>query len=406
MLLPEIYLIYFSFILQHFSDKNIDMLILWCLSFLVTLQRTFAQAQVSGNAIDLANMNMNMMHMKCPLEPCQSVCLKKQPETGCFICDPKCNTGSSLVMPENGLPIHMQPINAGQTGFYSGCEHDNWMQCPVSCQRKFDQKGCFQCQCQSSGGFQASTKMVPLPVVTSSKPVLTSTHVKNEQTTRIFPSPSSPHSTHVATKRPPSTTQLTTENVSTKKSVSMATKTVFTSAATKLSQDDARQTKTQENQVQTQTPSYHSNNGNISTTISTDNEKTPGKQNMNSYKNNFKPNDLTFVLFGIMIVLLTFSVVFFVAWRKSSRKLKKNKDELYFVHKAYRQDSRAHLSHNEMMDPVYADISPRPEPPPRSPQSMGSTETSDGPIRSSSQSSETPLKEHFEDLKHDYLELI
>ena len=58
-------------------------------------------------------MNMNLMHMKCPLEPCQSVCLKKQPETGCFICDPTCNTGSSLGMPDNRLPMNLQPMNTG-----------------------------------------------------------------------------------------------------------------------------------------------------------------------------------------------------------------------------------------------------------------------------------------------------
>lgn len=123
-------------------------------------------------------------------------------------------------------------------------------------------------------------------------------------------------------------------------------------------------------------------------------------------KNDFKPNNLTFILFGIMIVLTTLCFVFLIAWRKSSLRLKKNKDELYFVHKAYRQDSRARLSQNDMADPVYADIGPRPEPPPRSPPSVRSSTETVGPARSLSQSSETPLKEHSDDFKHDYLELI
>jgi hypothetical protein len=197
-----------------------------------------------------------------------------------------------------------------------------------------------------------------------------------------------------------------------------STKTVFSSSKPRVVQDDIRpKPHNSDRHGQLKSTSFHSYDENSSTTTSAINEKVLTDQNTALPNvNEFKPNNLTFVLFGIMIVLVTFSFVFFIAWRKSSRKLKKNKDELYFVHKAYRQDSNARLSNNEMMDPVYSDINPRPDPPPRSPN-LNKTDatsegpfttnvTNDGPFRSFSQSSDTPLKEDFEECKHDYLELI
>lgn len=120
----------------------------------------------------------------------------------------------------------------------------------------------------------------------------------------------------------------------------------------------------------------------------------------------FKANNLSFLFLGLISVLAVLSFGFFYAWRKAERKLRKNKDELYFVHKTYRQDSTARLSRNEISDPVYADVTPkRPQPPPR--------HLHDGnqlpPLRALSQKSDQLLTDKLSeeaDMKHDYLELI
>lgn len=73
----------------------------------------FVYHTVSGNAMDLASMNMNMMNRKCPLQTCQTVCLQKQ-QSGCYICSPSCSAGNNLGLPEPGLPLPVPPISPGR----------------------------------------------------------------------------------------------------------------------------------------------------------------------------------------------------------------------------------------------------------------------------------------------------
>jgi hypothetical protein len=76
--------------------------------------------------MDLANMNVNMMNTKCRVQPCQTVCLQKEPETGCFVCSPTCSSGSNIGIPETnpGMVMPMQPVGSGNVVvifFIVGC---------------------------------------------------------------------------------------------------------------------------------------------------------------------------------------------------------------------------------------------------------------------------------------------
>ena len=57
--------------------------------------------QASGSALDLAQLNAQMMTTKCAYTPCQSACLVLEPETGCLVCKSSCSSGSVGSMPMN-----------------------------------------------------------------------------------------------------------------------------------------------------------------------------------------------------------------------------------------------------------------------------------------------------------------
>lgn len=142
----------------------------------------------------------------------------------------------------------------------------------------------------------------------------------------------------------------------------------------------------------------------FTSTKATINSGTELYQQVENKLSKFKVNNLTFVLFGIIGALLICLVYFVYAWRKTVYQLQHNVNELYFVEKAYRQDSNARLRSNEMMDPVYAEMTP--QPPPRPDWPPGTRTDTQSPQRTLSVSSETPIKEGYEDTRHDYLELI
>ena len=123
-----------------------------------------------------------------------------------------------------------------------------------------------------------------------------------------------------------------------------------------------------------------------------------------SEHSDFEVNNLTFVLFGVIGVFVCTLGYFIFTWRQTINNLRRNKDELYFVEKAHRQDSNAILQSNEMLDPVYAEMTPQPPPRPDWPP-VARTDVHT-PQRTESVSSETPVKESFDDSRHDYLELI
>ena len=126
---------------------------------------------------------------------------------------------------------------------------------------------------------------------------------------------------------------------------------------------------------------------------------------LNTIKSEEKTNVIIiFVLSTALIVALTVCIVFLIAWRKTARELRKQRDDVYFFHKSVRQE----LSNKTpgLPEPVYAHISSTPEPPPRTPPM--SPLSPDFLLRSVSLSSETPLKETDFDAqsRHDYLQLM
>ena len=52
--------------------------------------------KASGNAIDLAQMNKDLMNVKCPIEPYQSVCQQRNQTSGCYVCRNDCGSGNSI----------------------------------------------------------------------------------------------------------------------------------------------------------------------------------------------------------------------------------------------------------------------------------------------------------------------
>ena len=126
---------------------------------------------------------------------------------------------------------------------------------------------------------------------------------------------------------------------------------------------------------------------------------------LNTIKTEEKTNVIIiFVLSTALIVALTVCIVFLIAWRKTARELRKQRDDVYFFHKSVRQE----LSNKTpgLPEPVYAHISSTPEPPPRTPPLTPLSP--DFLLRSVSLSSETPLKETDFDAqsRHDYLQLM
>ena len=118
---------------------------------------------------------------------------------------------------------------------------------------------------------------------------------------------------------------------------------------------------------------------------------------------------IIFVLTTVLIVSLTVCIVFLIAWRRTARELRKQRNEVYFFHKSVRQE----LSNKPpgLPEPVYAHITSTPEPPPRTPPISPLTPNAPSTnilLRTVSLSSETPLKETDAELqsRHDYLQLI
>lgn len=233
-----------------------------------------------------------------------------------------------------------------------------------------------------------TTKLAQIPTTTTTIISRTRPHKPTSKATSTH---------HITSTTVLQTSAVTTQSTaavtpSTENIVSFPTESIGLINQTNISQDNP----------QNKQPGNRANNMNKSTTAGVDTETLLYQSNKVVETNDYKLNNLTFMLFGVMGVLSTLAGVLFYVWRKSSIQLHKNMNELYFVHKAYRQYSKARLAHNDMMDPVYADIGPRPEPPPRGVPST-SNET---PTRSLSQTSETPLKGQCDEARHDYLELI
>lgn len=206
------------------------------------------------------------------------------------------------------------------------------------------------------------------------------------------PTPEFPLSARTETGAP--TANIITQTTSTTLVKPTAEDNDFLAKAESVADTSARETTSSKNGVE----SLHTN------LLSQMNSATEAVKYSKVKSSGFKVNNVSFILFGVIAVLLVAVLYFAFVWRKALQQLRRNKDELYFVEKAHRQDSNARLRSNELLDPVYSEMAPRP--PPRPDELFTAQAEKQTPLRTLSVSSETPVKACFDDNRHDYLELI
>ncbi|KAH3739333.1 uncharacterized protein LOC127850975 isoform X1 [Dreissena polymorpha] len=356
--------------------------LLWILFGLVS--EGCCQSGPSGSAVDLAIMNQNMMKPNCPYTPCQSACLVPDDKTpGCYICNPSCTPAAVGGTGGNMAPNMIPPMSNLYNGGF------NYGQCPPNCETYYEQMA-VKCACTTQK--QSVDTQVATPSTATTRLSTTTTPTKLTTVTTLKTT------TIPKTVESSPTPVLTQQHTETTKSASIQFQPTI--KWTHPKQDDGfpmniERTSTLSLSTPMPTPTnYHQ-----------EEQEIKAQEHLTQQSNNdFEVNKLSFLLFGLMGIISVFTTFFFYSWRKTLNKLRRNKDELYFVQKAYRQNSNQSaqpLWSSEMLDPVYTEVPPIP--PPRPPVDTCT------PLRTLSVSSETPKKEGLETKEekvHDYLELI
>lgn len=347
----------------------------------------YARSQGGGNALQLQQMNMNLMSQNnghCEYPICQTVCQQLNQQTGCYECNADCGTGSGMSLGGGNI----MPYG----GFYS---------CSPPCKVIF-KDGKRECSCngQTQNGWQVAGQPTATP-----RAIRASLRPTAEQT-----GPSSNYIPTV-TSRKHATSAGTTYSIN-----------PSNPSTSSKSPPVIRMTSSTVTQAKRISPGTSHT---LSTLSDLNIQPSEGTETANiNYKENRLLNDkssservedktniiIIFALTTALVVSWTICIVFFIAWRRTAKQLQRQQNELYFVNKAIRQDSLASKT-SILPEPVYAHITQAPEPPPRTPPITPITPSAPLDkflLRTVSLSSETPLKETEieSETRHEYLDLI
>ncbi|KAL3884417.1 hypothetical protein ACJMK2_024556 [Sinanodonta woodiana] len=363
------------------------------LAIIVTVGGQDSQA----NALNLMNLWTNIaafmnMNAKCGQTQWTSTCpsnCRVQDSNGCYVCSPDCKAVAGTMMGtgsgEGIAPVQspMQPIsdqNLQGTHMCPGVQ--NIMSCPFMCLKQ-DSNGCFICTCEvvlTGNPNELPNNLQTIKPTTAMYEV--SSHLMRNKSLDSFTL--SAKSSQIPSKTTTSQsvhtkTQSRTVSYETNRGNGLAQSTTAPLnsilaepvATTKMSVYDSQNYVINQNNTGMLVENKY-------TAFSSGKKKNTAMSTFNGGDSRTSDNSSnvvsTTVLGSLLFVGMLTSLVLLFLWRRTKYQLKREKNELYFVEKTMRQDSRAPIERNDFSEPVYADpgkgnmpTSIPPEVPPRTP---------------------------------------